>query len=72
MAEASKPAKADKIKPPSSKTNETKAHEEITDRSLEKRLKSLTSFINNIEPTPKTEVTPDQFSKIKKKKTRLT
>lgn len=58
MAEAMKESKS---KGKSPRTNESRPSvvdnseglREVTDKNLEKRLKSLTSFINNIEPTPK-------------------
>ena len=58
MAEAIKPVKSSeqvKSAVPMIRETERKADqlEEITDKSLEKRLKSLTSFINNIEPEAK-------------------
>ncbi len=56
MAEATKPTKSIPRGSKSARTNESRQEDdlsEITDKNLEKRLKSLTSFINNIEPTPK-------------------
>ena len=56
MAEATKPTKSIARGSKSGRTNESRQEDdlsEITDKNLEKRLKSLTSFINNIEPTPK-------------------
>ena len=56
MAEASKPAaaKTSKQKPVKLAIQEDESNsKEINDKNLEKRLKSLTSFINNIEPEPK-------------------
>ncbi len=63
MAEAIKTTKTEKIKPSTSEKNHARSEEEITDKSLESRLKSLTSFINNIEPTPKAEVSVSFFFK---------
>lgn len=58
MAEAVKPTTTKSLKASTSSHNspQTISHNstEITDKNLETRLKSLTSFINNIEPKPKT------------------
>lgn len=54
MAEASKPELKTSKKPVKVAVIEDDSNtKEITDKNLEKRLKSLTSFINNIEPEPK-------------------
>jgi hypothetical protein len=58
MAEAIKPL--NNLKPKTGRVTAETTREQnevkITDKYLEQRLKSLTSFINNIEPTPKTVI----------------